>query len=493
MYSNLLHFRYFNRHIRVGELFTAGDFLVFLPSVLLLINFFDIILLVVFIFFLFSKTRLTISKKVNSKILGLLCILIFLASNLLVMTQTYVTREFHHDIRSFIKAYIFQQHDRLGATLRWGFIPSLLYDVYEIYSQRHKSLNFLKNLNEREAYSISKASMSPMPNILMVQVESLDAEIIGKVQNNIEITPFLNNMKHKYTYFTNFYAFHTSGGGTSDADFSSLTSHYPLGYKPSFNAEGHERLAALPYILKKNGYETGAFHGSIASFWGRSFGFKKIGFDFFLSKSDYPPLEHGQSGFVPDHVFFSINKNKIKEMKEPFFAFLITVSSHFPYNYAPEKHTNKKITAKSEIVNRYFRSINYVDNALGSFVRWFMSKYNNYVIIIYGDHTSAIYEKEYSCNSNKYFEKVPLFIISSAKLNEKQIDTLGTNVDIAPTLLGILNLKTPKTWQGINLMNEERKYLANNKSSYILNKYGDIGDDIKIDKKYLFEVRKFLK
>jgi len=84
-------------------------------------------------------------------------------------------------------------------------------------------------------------------------------------------------------------------------------------------------------VLKDNGYSATAFHGFRESFWNRNVIYPKYGFDNFYGQKSYQIDENIGLG-LSDECFFNQSLTKIKELKEPYYALLITLSSHFPYD-----------------------------------------------------------------------------------------------------------------------------------------------------------------
>lgn len=120
-------------------------------------------------------------------------------------------------------------------------------------------------------------------NIVVIQAEAFMNFVVGRSINGQEVTPNLNALIKENTYFSNYYH-QTSQGRTSDADFASNGSLYPLVSGSVFVRYPDHQFDTLPAILKSKGYSTNAFHAYEGSFWNRQIMYKAMGYDHFYSK-----------------------------------------------------------------------------------------------------------------------------------------------------------------------------------------------------------------
>lgn len=123
-------------------------------------------------------------------------------------------------------------------------------------------------------------------NIVVIQAEAFMNFVVGRSISGQEITPNLNALIKENTYFSNYYH-QTSQGRTSDADFTSNASLYPLVSGSVFVRYPDHQFDTLPAILKSKGYSTNAFHAYEGSFWNRQIMYNAMGYDHFYNKKDY--------------------------------------------------------------------------------------------------------------------------------------------------------------------------------------------------------------
>lgn len=305
-------------------------------------------------------------------------------------------------------------------------------------------------------------------NVILIQVESLDAKIIDYSQQGKEVTPFLNNLKDKSLYFENFYA--QKVNGSFDADLSTLTSLYPVNRSYVFKDINLAAFQSLPSLLKEKGYQTMAFHNNDRNFFNRAEAYPDLAFDHFysqrnFSETKYTVPEERRFG-VNDYDFFDSAADKLKEAaaeEEPFFAYLISLTSHTPFQYYPENGVEDFAEVNNNLVHNYFKSINFLDSSLENFIRELENAgiMKNTLLVIYSDHESEIKASEYKSGrdfnlfrSIKVPYHIPLFI-EHPEIKSEVISREGTTTDIAPTVLDLLGFtELPEQFVGSSLFLE---------------------------------------
>lgn len=477
LFTNVIHQRYFEMPISLGTLYSLKNLPFATGYTLALARPGDLIYAICagLLLFLGFRPPKEVQQMSKARIV-LVLILIFLVSSIMrtgVFTASLAIK--HGSMMRAINDTILNKTDFSVVATRYGFLTLFTNNLIGVLKHQGRDLA----IDSRSQYArIEKIPLGTKiaPNVIMLQVESLDYEVLGKKVGGREITPFLNSLISRSLFFTSFYAQHTAQGGTSDADFSSLTSFYPLAYKPSFYASGLESLATLPYVLQLNGYATAAFHANKAGFWGRSSAFNKMGFERFYSLRNYSGLP-GKGIYVADGPFLDRTLRYLEKTSQPYFAYVVTMSSHGDYRnlkYVTDEMLDEGIRFPEEQqTENYFRVINYVDSCLGKFFNGISAQKKPFILIIYGDHTSGLKSAKY--NPRKATpEKVPLFIVYSDMEGSRIVDTPSSQIDLPPTVLSLVGITSPGTWQGINLISENRERL------YLKNRRISVGADEKI-------------
>ncbi|HYE10603.1 MAG TPA: LTA synthase family protein [Patescibacteria group bacterium] len=323
----------------------------------------------------------------------------------------------------------------------------------ESYNKNTLSIKSLEEVSKKYSIQPKHFGIARDRNVIMIQVEALQGFTVNRYYNSQEITPNLNKLIRQETlYFDNYYH-HIAKGGTSDAEFTTLHSLYPASDLPSYNKYVDKSLYGLPKILKDKGYSSIAFHGFKPEFWNRAEMYSSIGFDKFVSGSELKKSDVIGWG-ISDKAFFKQVSRYLTKVKQPVFAFSVTLSNHYPYNL-PEKYKTFKLPEQPQnnFIGRYLQSINYTDAAIGEFIAELRKSglYENSIIAIYGDHHAInntdirLYRQMSQLLGYKYsleeMTKVPLIIhIPNTELNET-ITTVGGQLDFLPTMLNLLGIQ----------------------------------------------------
>ncbi len=227
-------------------------------------------------------------------------------------------------------------------------------------------------------------------NLIIIQVESLQNFVVGRKINGKEITPNLNHFIKESYYFDHIYN-QTAAGNSADAEFLANTGFYPAQSGVAYIRFARDDFEAMPKILADNGYETLAMHGDRPGFWNRQTIYPRLGFRHFVSKNEFEQDEIIGLG-LSDRSFFRQSAEILSKTKQPFYAFLITLTSHYPYGWK-EMHDQTKLNTgefKGQLLGDYLVSMKYFDNCFGEFIASLKKNglLEKTVVVVYGDHTA---------------------------------------------------------------------------------------------------------
>ncbi len=332
-----------------------------------------------------------------------------------------------------------------------------------------KSLYTYPDYSSSEYYGLAQGR-----NVIIIQVEAMQNFVIGAEYEGQEITPNLNRLiSEDSLYFENYY-YQIGGGNTSDAEFAVNNSLFAPESASAYVKYTNDDYYGLPYLLKDAGYSTAhAFHGYIGSFWNRESAYPKQGFDDFTSLEDFEETDMFPMG-LSDKEMFRQSMDYLVSWEEPFYAFYVTVSSHYPYGI-PLK--DREITLKPEdegtLFGLYMQAMNYTDRAIGEFVDLLKEAglYDNSIIIIYGDHYALSNTDEN--NTSQFREQfgrdytvydvfnIPLIINIPGSGVTETVSVAGGHMDVLPTLLCLLGLGNDKAVMfGQNLLEAESGFVC---------------------------------
>lgn len=308
-------------------------------------------------------------------------------------------------------------------------------------------------------------------NVILVSLESTQSFVINEKLNGEEITPFLNDFIKQSYNFNNVY--HQTGQGkTSDSEFIVDNSLYPLGRGAVFFTNAGNQYMASPEILKNSGYYSAVFHANNKSFWNRDLMYDSFGYDSFFDINSYDVTDENSVGWgLKDKEFFEQSSELMKNLPQPFYSRLITLTNHFPFDLDEEDQLIDEYDSSSQTLNKYFPTVRYQDEALKRFIEKLKEDglYDNSVIVLYGDHygisenhneaMGQFLGKEITPFEEVQLQKVPLVIHIPGITDKKPqtIETVGGQIDIRPTLMNLLGIDTKDQIQfGNDLLSDEK-------------------------------------
>lgn len=308
-------------------------------------------------------------------------------------------------------------------------------------------------------------------NVILVSLESTQSFVINEKLNGEEITPFLNDFIKQSYNFNNVY--HQTGQGkTSDSEFIVDNSLYPLGRGAVFFTNAGNQYMAAPEILKNSGYYSAVLHANNKSFWNRDLMYDSFGYDSFFDINSYDVTDENSVGWgLKDKEFFEQSSELMKNLPQPFYSRLITLTNHFPFDLDEEDQLIDEYDSNSQTLNKYFPTVRYQDEALKRFIEKLKEDglYDNSVIVLYGDHygisenhneaMGQFLGKEITPFEEVQLQKVPLVIHIPGITDKKPqtIETVGGQIDIRPTLMNLLGIDTKDHIQfGNDLLSDEK-------------------------------------
>ena len=294
-------------------------------------------------------------------------------------------------------------------------------------------------------------------NVVVLIVESFGREYIGALNKNLEngrykgYTPHVDSLISKSITFTRSFC----NGRKSIDGMPSILSSIPMFVEPFFlTPASMNHVSGIASLLAGEGYQTAFFHGAQRGSMGFMAFARSTGFQEYYGREDYDADKRfgGDDDFdgmwaIWDEPFLQYYATKMSEMKEPFMTALFTASSHHPYEI-PEKY--RDVYPEEGIIMH--KCIRYTDMALGKFFAtasrqpWF----NNTIFVLTSDHTNLSDHDYYQTDLGGFCS--PIIIFEPGRQSEMQ-DKIAQQIDILPTLMGLLHYQKPYFAFGIDLLN----------------------------------------
>ncbi|MFZ4413385.1 MAG: LTA synthase family protein [Bacteroidales bacterium] len=301
---------------------------------------------------------------------------------------------------------------------------------------------------------IQANSNSLHANVVVVIMESMSAEKMGRYGNTKNLTPFLDSIANVNYSFDHFYS---AGIHTFNGIFSTLFSYPALIKQHPMNATVIPQFTGFPNTLKVFGYQNIYITTHDEQFDNVSGFLHANGFNSIVSQKDYPSKEILSTLGVPDHYMFEYAMpvlNELHSHQQPFFAAFMTASDHGPYIIPEGVDFKPRQKAKHDAI------VEYADWAIRHFIAlasretWF----DNTIFVFLADHGavvgSNVYDMPYSYNH------IPLIIYAPKLLKSTQaIQKPGGQIDVFPTIMGLLGLPYVNTTAGIDLLKESRPFM----------------------------------
>ena len=320
-------------------------------------------------------------------------------------------------------------------------------DLEMLYSPIHKP-------------SITRDSSMIKKNVVILIVESFGREYIGALNRSLEnglykgYTPFVDSLITRSVTFSHSYC----NGRKSIDGMPSILSSIPMFVEPFFlTPASMNQVSGIARLLDDEGYQTAFFHGAQRGSMGFQAFANATGFQDYYGREDFnadarfgSDDDFDGTWAIWDEPFLQYYAAKMSEMKEPFMTAVFTASSHHPYA-VPEKY---KSTFPEEGIIIH-KCIRYTDMAIGKFFEkashepWF----NNTIFVLTSDHTNLSDHEYYQTDLGGFCSPIIFYEPGSgARIPEIQ-DKIAQQIDILPTLMGILHYPKPYFAFGIDLFN----------------------------------------
>jgi phosphoglycerol transferase MdoB-like AlkP superfamily enzyme len=305
-------------------------------------------------------------------------------------------------------------------------------------------------------------------NVLFITVESLSGQYMEYLgSKNGKITPNLDTLVNKSLLFTNFYAVGTRTIWGLEAVALSAP---PKPGQSVIKRPNSENMFSMGQLFKTRGYDLKFIYGGYGYFDNMNYFFENNGYNI-IDHSEIADNEvtfANAWGICDQDLFTRVLKESDLSYAagKPFLNLIMTTSNHRPFTY-PEGVIDIPSGTGRE------GAVKYCDYAIGEFIRKASKKpwFNNTLIVIMADHCAG------SAGQTElpFMEyQIPLIVYNPTLVQPQRIDKLSSQIDVAPTLFGLLNWNYESKFFGKDILKmnpeDERAFIANyQKLGYIKN------------------------
>lgn len=333
------------------------------------------------------------------------------------------------------------------------------------------------------------------PDILIVIMESFASDIMPSMGSYKDVAVCLDSIAQQSILFTRFYA----NSFRTDRGMVSILSGYPA--QPTTSIMRYPRKTSqLPSIArnlaKYKNYKTTYYYGGDADFCNMRSYLVSQGYQHIISDANFPIEDKLSKWGVPDHIVAAKMMEDIKAQqneKRPMLRILQTSSSHEPFEVPYHRLKDKRLNAFA-----------YTDSVMGAIVREYrkLPRWKNTLIVFVPDHVGGYKENLNDHDRSRY--QIPLILAGGAISRPMKVGIIGSQHDIAATLLGQLGVEhreftfsknmmsdaTPKfAFFAVNdafgIVSEENSLIYDNRAKRTVYDKGEKGFNLKRGQAYL--------
>lgn len=284
-------------------------------------------------------------------------------------------------------------------------------------------------------------------NVVVVSSESFGAEFSKLHGSAKDWTPNFDAYAKQGLWFANTYA---SGTRTVRGLEAISSSFPPIPTVSILRRPGNQGIATWGKVMNDLGYQSSFLYGGYGYFDDMNTFFEGNGFQV-LDRTDIDHVRFENVWGVADEDLFDRAIQHYDEQYKagkPFFSIIMTTSNHKPFTFRKglEQYGIKPVKGGRQ------SGVRYADYALGYFLReaakqpWF----DDTLFVVVADHGARVYGKA-EIPLETY--EIPLMIYAPKHIAPRQIDTLMTQIDIAPTVLGLLGQPYEAPFFGVDVLN----------------------------------------
>ncbi|PZP55056.1 MAG: sulfatase [Micavibrio aeruginosavorus] len=350
-----------------------------------------------------------------------------------------------------------------------------IYELFSAYVNNELDFaNFYQTLPEEEVKKFIQAELgssevngSPLErkinnkqqkkhNLIVITVESLSARFLKEFGSEDNVTPNLDKLIDQSLFFSNLYA----TGTRTVYGLSAITlSMPPVPGNSIVRRPDNGNLYSLGHVLQTQKYETKFIYGGFGYFDNMNKFFAENGYKI-IDRSNLKKDEINFAnvwGVADDDLYRRVLKESDASYaaEKPFFNMVMTTSNHRPFTY-PDGKIDIPSPGKRQ------GGVKFTDYAIGYFLEEARKKpwFKDTIFVIVADHTASSAGKT-ELEPAKY--RIPMWIYAPGIVKPGRVDWMASQIDVAPTILGLMGVDYTSRFYGKDLMKEkpERIFISN--------------------------------
>ena len=312
-----------------------------------------------------------------------------------------------------------------------------------------KADKLFAELTRKGGGKTTKLLNTDRPDIYILILESFSSKLMASLGGENDVAVNLDRLGQEGVLFTHFYA----NSFRTDRGLVSILSGFPA--QPTTSLMKYPRKTAhLPSIaneLRKVGYGAKYYYGGDADFTNMRSYLVSQGFNDIVSDVDFPVSDRLSKWGVPDHLVFARLMEDLHERQsnKPILRVVQTSSSHEPFDVPYQRLSDERLNAFA-----------YTDDCVGRFVDSLRQtpNWSKSLVIIVPDHLGC-YPRDISNLVPDRYE-IPLIMVGGAVEQPRRVDVIGSQHDLAATLLAQLRLNHSQFTFSKNMLDETSPQFA---------------------------------
>jgi len=297
-------------------------------------------------------------------------------------------------------------------------------------------------------------------NVVLIFQESSYNKYLSLFDGTNNTEPLLSQYKDRMEVFPNFFS---NFAGSIWARFATFTGLYPVQDFQKFTDQ-HVPVKSIFEILHDHGYTCSLFYSSFLGYTDfRGFlsgrGLDTIyGANTMPGPRKFPPVDWG----LREEVTLAAMQQQIKEYaaeKKKFFLTYVPAAPHNPFDSISDRFRKRHLRQMDDFTPAYLNSLNYMDWIMSSLIDQLKASdlLDKTLVIITDDHGEMLGENGGSIGHGwavtPKLVNIPLIVMDPAKRGYTVNDTVGSQVDLLPTILDLLNIQLPggQIYEGTSL------------------------------------------
>jgi len=356
----------------------------------------------------------------------------------------------------------YQILNHAAVNTEWNLISSILASKKTnknpyLYSNSTTALKTVENLYHTEKDTTLTILTTKTPNVVVFILESFTANLTKTLGNEDGISPNFDSLINKGFLFTKIYA---AGNRTDKGLIGSLTGFPTLGIGSIVKwPEKMQKIPAISQKFEQQNYQTSFFYGGESEFDNYKAFILSHGYQKLIDKNSFDKKDMNSKWGTYDDLVFAKQLQAMNTTQQPFFSTILSLTHHEPF----ELPTAYKF-GKSDLIQRFKSTAYYTDSCINAYLTKAKKQpwYKNTLFVFVADHGHLYPKNKYDVFMPERYH-IPLLFYGDVLKKEyrgKKSNKIGSQQDLAATLLAQLNISAKEFTWSKNLLNPYTKEFA---------------------------------